>query len=116
MAIAQNGLERALDLLLADMDFVAVGTGANTPLISDTQLQEEVRRDSVVNVFRQGNVVYVKALIPNTGLPAITREVGLFLDATSSPNNGDMLVRSLNQFIKGSADLVVTFEITLSEA
>ena len=110
-----DGLTRMATLLLADADFSAVGTGTDAPVVGDTQLLAESNRSSVALRLSQGNNIQVRTLHGNSDLPTTVEELGLYLDASSSPNNGDMLTRVLETFEKSTNDLLVVWSITIAE-
>ena len=109
-----EGLNRLAKLLVDDGTHLAVGTGTGTAVVGNTQLGEETHRVAVAQGINQGDTVQFRAVFSNSNLPTTVEEVGLFLNGTGSPNAGDMLVRALEQFTKGSADLLLVFEIKFS--
>jgi hypothetical protein len=109
-----NGLERVAELLLADADYNAVGVNTDVSVTSNTSLGEETNRTAVATRLQQGATIQVRTLHGNGDMPTVVREIGLFLDASSSPGNGDMLIRVDETFTKSSDDLLVVWEITVS--
>ena len=114
--ITVNGLNRAAQVILDDIGHCAVGTGTDTVTSDETQLREETRRDAIDKSLRQGAVIQARTLFANGDLPTTLYEIGLFLNSTADANNGEMIARVLEEFSKGSADLLVVWELTLSEA
>lgn len=114
--IINEGLNRIAQLLLDDLDYCGVGTGTNAPAAGDSQLQTETNRQLITKGFRNGNVANGRFLFENSNLPSTLQEIGAFLNATASANNGEMAMRTLETFVKGSADLLVVTEFTVSEA
>lgn len=112
--IISEGLGRAAQLIMADANYIAVGTGGDEPSVSDSQLASETNRVAVAQTFRQGAIFQVRALFNNANLPTTVKEIGLFLNGSGSPNTGDMLVRVLETFAKGASDWLIVVEITLS--
>ena len=110
-----KGMARVAELTVADATHIAVGTGTNPPVAGDTQLQEETNRQALTSSFRVSNIFQVRSLFTNSNLPSTLEEIGLFLNGTGSPNSGDLLVHTLETFVKGSADLLVVMEITIQE-
>ena len=114
--VLTEGLERVAQITMDDITHLAVGTNANTPVVGDTQLIQETNRAAITQSFRQSTVFQVRVLFANANLPATTEEIGAFLNGSGSPNTGPILVRVLDQFTKGSADLLAVFEITVTPA
>jgi len=112
--VTVDGLARMATLLLADADFSAVGVATAAPALGDTQLQSESNRSAVSQRLSQGANIQVRTLHGNGDLPATLTELGLFLDGTSSPNNGEMLTRVLETFTKDTNDLLVVWSITIA--
>lgn len=113
--IITEGLERVLALILADATHLAVGTGTNEPVDIDIVLQEETNRVAVAETLQQSLSGQIRATFANSDLPTTMEEAGVFLNGSGSPNTGDMLARVLEQFTKGSADLLLVFDITVAE-
>ena len=109
-----NGIQRIATLLLADADYDAVGVDDATPLESDTKLNNESNRSAVSQRLQTGATVQVRALHSNGDLPTTLKEIGLFMNATSSPDNGSMVARVLESFTKSTSDLLVVWEITVA--
>ena len=112
--VIADGLARMATLLLADADFDAVGVGTDAPALGDTQLHSESNRSAVSQRLSQGANLQVRTLHGNGDLPTVLTEIGLFLDASSSPNNGEMLTRVLETFTKDTNDLLVVWSITIA--
>lgn len=109
-----EGLERAAKLIMDDCSHLAVGTGTNTPVIGDTQLQEETNRVAIAQRLQSGATFQLRATFSNANLPVTMEEAGTFMNGSGSPNSGEILTRALEQFSKGAADLLLVMEITLS--
>ena len=112
MAVVTTGVARIIDLIAADGVYLAVGSGTTTPLISDTELVTEVTRVAVTATVKQGNQLQLRGLFTNADLPSTVEEIGLFLDASATVDSGELLVRALESLDKGTADLLLVFEIT----
>jgi len=109
-----EGLGRAAQVVLDDATHVGVGTSTTAPTSSDTQLGTETNRKAVTKTFRQGKSIQIRAFFPNADLPATMDEAGLFLNGTGAADSGSMLVRGLSNFVKGTNDLTVIFQLELS--
>ena len=112
MAVVTTGVARIIDLIAADGVYLAVGSGTTTPLISDTELVTEVTRVAVTATVKQGNQLQLRGLFTNADLPSTVEEIGLFLNASAVIDSGELLVRALESLDKGTADLLLVFEIT----
>lgn len=109
-----EGLGRAVQQILDDCTHLAVGTGTTPPQAGDSQLGEETNRVAIGQKLRTGATIQLRATFANANMPTTFEEVGLFMNGSSSPNSGDILVRALENFTKASADLLLVFEITLT--
>ncbi len=110
-----EGLSRITQLALADMTHIAVGTGTNAAEVGDAQLQEETNRVAISQTLRSDNTWQARALFVNSNLPITLTEIAIFMNGSGSPNAGEMLIRVIESFTKGSADLLVVFEGTIKE-
>lgn len=113
--VINEGLARAAQVILNDITHAAVGTGTTAPTQADAQLQTEVNRASVTKVLRSGSTIQIRTLFTNANLPATAEEAGWFMNGTGAANSGDMLVRSTQQFVKGTADLLLILELDILE-
>ena len=114
--VTTDGLDRAAQVILDDISHCAVGTTGNLAVIGDTQLNEETRRDAIDKSLRQGAVLQARTLFSNGDLPTTLKEIGLFMNGAAGANTGSLLSRVVESFTKASADLLVVWEITISEA
>lgn len=112
--VISEGAGRAAQQILDDVTHIAVGTGSTSPVLTDSQLEEETNRQAVTTTLRSGGVIEIHALFANANLPTTTKEMGLFLNGSGSSNTGDMLLRVAETFVKGSSDLLAVFTVTLS--
>lgn len=97
------------------VNYLAIGTGTNVPAITDTTLQTEVARTLKASSTRTNNqVVYEFAFGTGSGNGSL-KEVGTFIDGTSSANTGTMVDRASIDEVKTSADILnVTFTLTFA--
>lgn len=116
MAAATNiteGLTRVAELVAADATHLAVGTGTTAATAGDEQLTTETNRMAKSTTYQVGASFQIRGLFTNSNLPTTTEELGLFLDASSGTNSGDMLARVVAEFDKGTSDLLVIFDVTV---
>ncbi len=112
--IPTEGLTRAAKLIMDDCTHLAVGTGTNTPVVGDTQLQEETNRIAVAQRLQSGAQFQLRATLANNNLPTTMEEASAHMNGSGSPNAGDILIRTLEQFAKGTSDLLLVIDITLT--
>ena len=112
--IPTEGLNRIAALILAETTYIAAGTDNTEPSSADTQLGAENNRGAAT-VIQDGNMVTFKVTLANAALPAVTEEIGLFLNGAAGANTGEIAVRALVPFTKGSDDLLVVIELTVNE-
>lgn len=84
-----------------------IGTGTNTPTVSDTQLQTASARTTVATASVSGNVLTLQFFWADANLSNATyREFGTFCDGTASVNTG----RIFNRILFGTAYTKATGE------
>jgi hypothetical protein len=108
-----TGMTRAAQLVLADITHIAVGTGTTHPTTGDTVLATETDRVVQDSSIQQGRTFQSRAFFTNAELPTTMEEAGWFMNGTASVDTGDLLVRSLLNFVKGSDDLTLVLIIKL---
>ena len=114
MATVPNaGLNRAAQVILDDISHTAVGTGTTAEIVSDTKLDTESDRLAPTSQRRQGNQIIIRTFFSNANLPATVEEVGWFMNGSGSADSGELLVRALTTFVKGSQDLNVVLQLTV---
>lgn len=111
--IATAGLERIRALVAGDATHVAVGSNATAPSIADIALGVEEARVAA-ETLEFGVKFQARGFFTNAELPATTREVGVFLNGTATPNSGSLLAHELLEFAKNSSDLLVIVEFEIS--
>lgn len=115
VSIITEGLQRVGQVIIDDTIWVAVGTSTTAPTPADTQLGTETFRQAATETLRDGNQIQVRAFITNANLPATMEECGVFMNASAAANSGSMLVRATFQFVKGTNDLTLIFQLTITE-
>lgn len=100
------------------VDYIAVGTGTNTPAISDTQLQTETARKLRVSLANSSNVGTVSTVFSAGDIPTSTlKEVGLFANGTGTANTGTLVSRAAIDLAVTALDSVfVDYQFTLNDA
>jgi len=99
------------------INYVALGTGANAPAITDTQLQTEVARTTQVSGSnaRLINVVTQEFYFGPTVANVNIKEVGAFVDGTASADTGTLFDRALLDITKTSSNsLYIYFSLTFA--
>ncbi len=102
-----------------NINYGAIGTGTNTPAVSDTQLQTET--DRVLVAFSQNignNQAQLQFFFTDSILANGTyNEFGMFIDATATPNSGQIFNRALFTipYVKtAGTDTTVQCDVTLT--
>tara|TARA_R110000824_G_scaffold11293_5_gene49347 strand:- start:4948 stop:5301 length:354 start_codon:yes stop_codon:yes gene_type:complete len=116
MATAVNiteGLTRAATLIMNDCSHLGVGTSEIAAIAGDAQLGVETNRMAATNKFQTGTRFQIRGLFTNSNMPATIEELALFMNASSGPNSGEMLIKISDEFTKGSDDLLVIFDVTI---
>ncbi len=112
--IPDVGLNRAAQVILDDISHTAVGTGTTAEATNDTTLDTETDRLAPTSQRRQANQIIVRTFFSNANLPATTEEVGWFMNGSGAADSGELLVRALTTFVKGSQDLNVVLQLTVN--
>ena len=112
--ITDTALDKEIEILLGiapDMavEYFAFGTGATTPLATETQLVSESDRFQPTTAFVNTGIGIVEGSVFLTSSDLVgvnIREIGIFCgsSATSSANTGTMLSRILWTFNKTAND------------
>lgn len=96
------------------INYIALGSGTNTPATSDTQLQTEVYRNEVASISKSGRVVYITGFFNETEVTGTFREAGLFAGATATANSGNIASRIAVNITKSSSEtLTIDWIITV---
>lgn len=94
---------------------LAVGTGANNPAVSDTTLQTELARTTIVGSsnVRTNNALTMEFFFPTTEANGAIKEIGVFLDGTGTADTGTLFDRALFDVTKTNQNsLTVVFDVT----
>jgi hypothetical protein len=100
------------------VNYIAVGTGTNTPVVGDTQLQTENARKLQTSRTNSGNVAAIATVFNAGDVPASTlREVGLFANGTGTANSGTLVSRAAINIVVTALDSVfIDYRITINDA
>lgn len=119
-----TGLNIILDRLNSDntyslnINYADIGTGTNTPALSDTQLQTAISRTAKANGSVAGSTLSLFFFWPDANLAnGSYTEFGAFIDGTSSVNTGKIFERALFGITYTKAtgeDTTVQLDITAS--
>lgn len=97
------------------INYLAVGTGANIPSASDTQLQTEIARTTVSTNSRTNNVATITFFFGSGSANGALREAAAFMDGTGTANSGNIFDRVNLNVTKTSADtLTITLIVTIN--
>jgi len=107
-------LNRIAALVQAETTYIAAGINNTAPSSADTALGAENNRGAAT-VVRDGNMVTFKVTLANAALPAVTEEIGVFLNGGVGAGTGELVVHALVNFTKGTDDLQLVVELTINE-
>lgn len=97
------------------VNYVALGSGTNSPAAGDTQLQTEVFRKVTASADNASNVATITGFFTQTETSGTYREAGLFMSGTASANTGTLLSRvAINITKSGAQTLTIEWTITIS--
>jgi|TARA_Y100000310_G_scaffold318377_1_gene372341 hypothetical protein len=114
--ILNVGLNRAGQVIMDDVSHTAVGSGTTAEAVTDTTLATETDRLAPTSSKRQSNLVIIRTFFANANLPSTTEEIGWFMNGSGAADSGELLVRALSTFVKGSQDLNVVLQLTIDRA
>ena len=112
--IADVGINRSAQVVMDDVSHAAIGTGTGAESTADIKLTTESFRQAPTSQKRQANQMIIRTFIANADLPATTEEIGWFMNGTGTTDSGELLVRHLLTFVKGTSDLNITLQMTLN--
>lgn len=100
------------------INYIGVGTGTNSPASGDTQLQTENARKQVTSRTNSGVIAAISTTFDAGDIPNSTlKEVGMFIDGTSSANTGTLFARqNINVTITALDSMFIDWRITFSDA
>jgi len=114
MSVVPNvGLNRAAQVVLNDVSHAAVGSGTGAEATTDTKLTTETNRLAPTSTNRQANQIIIRTFFANADLPTTVEELGWFMNGSGSADSGELLVRALSTFVKGSQDLNMVLQLTV---
>jgi len=114
MAIVPDvGLNRVTQLILDNISHTVVGSGTTAEATNDTTLDTETNRLAPTSTRKVANQILVRTFFSNTNLPTTVEEVGWFMNGSGSVDSGELLVRALSSFTKGSQDLNIVLQLTI---
>jgi len=90
------------------IQYGAVGTGAVAPVAGNTQLGAEVFRKNIATRVRTGASVTIDFYYSKADTSGTFTEFGMFTDATSTPNSGQLFNRVLTGGWVKSATVAMT--------
>jgi hypothetical protein len=90
-----------------------LGSGTNTPAITDTQLQTETYRNNLASKSNVSNVASFTAFFNATETSGTYREAGMVCDGTASANTGILVSRVAINITKSTSQ-TLTLEWTLT--
>lgn len=91
--ICNAGLARvtgglANDLTLANINYMALGTGAPTPAVGDIKLATESYRNATASATHSGGICYATAYYTQTEVTGTFTEFGNFIEGSASADSG----------------------------
>lgn len=118
--ITQSGLNWLASLLIAETTndipfYLALGTGTNAAVSTDTQLQTESFRKLIAAKTRQANMVRLRGFFLNTEANGNWAEFGVYAAGTSLSGSGTLLNRLVTPISKAD-NQVLTIECRLTFA
>lgn len=99
-------------------NYIGVGTGTTTPVVTDTLLQTETARKALTSLASSNNIAAVSTVFSAGDVPASTlREVGLFVDGTGTLDTGVLVSRTAINIVVTALDSVfIDYRITINDA
>lgn len=96
-------------------NYVALGTGTNSPANGDTTLQTETYRNAVASRTNASNVAFITGFFSASETTGTFRECALFIAGTASANTGTLLSRVAINITKGGTEtLTLDWSLTIS--
>ena len=118
--VTQTGLNYQAGLFVGEVPadvpiHLAMGTGANKALITDTKLQAEGFRKAISSKTRQDNQVRVRTFLLAIEANGEWTEFGLFFSGTDMPDSGQLFNRIVNPVgIRKFQNQTLTVEVRVS--
>ncbi len=99
------------------INYTALGTGTNTPVVGDTQLQTETYRKALSSGTYASNVSYIETFFTASEVSGTFQEYGNFIDGSGSANSGQLFNHFLQTVVKAVTEtLNVQSIFTFSDA
>jgi len=96
-------------------NYIALGSGTNTPANADTTLQTETYRNAVASRTNASNIAYVTGFFSATETSGTYREAAIFSNGTGSANSGVLVSRvAINVTKSTSETLTIDWTLTIS--
>jgi len=112
--LLDEGLARIAQVILNDISHCAVGTSNTAEATNDAKLGTETDRLAPTSTSRTENQIIVRTFFSNANLPTTVEELGWFMNGSGSVDSGEILIRALSSFTKGSQDLNVVLQLTVN--
>lgn len=92
----------------------ALGTGTNTAMKANTALEAETFRKTRTSISSTPTSLVVKLSLAPTEAVMTIREIGLFMEATDTPESGTLLSRvNVNVEKNASTQYLITYTLTI---
>jgi hypothetical protein len=102
-------------LFTGAINYMAIGTGSNGPLDTDTQLQAEVARTTVASSSRTNNIITLSFFYGSGVANTTLREAGAYIDGGVGANSGELFDRVNINIVKTIADtLTISLIVTVN--
>lgn len=96
-------------------NYIALGSGTNTPANADTTLQTETYRNAVASRTNSQNIAYISGFFSATETSGTYREAAIFCNGTGSANTGVLLSRvAINVTKTTSETLTLDWTLTIT--
>ena len=118
--VTQSGLNYQAGLFVGEVPadvpiHLAMGTGTNKALLTDTKLQTEGFRKAISSKARQDNQVRVRTFLLAIEANSEWTEFGLFFSGTDMPDSGQLFDRIVNPAgIRKFQNQTLTVEVRVS--
>lgn len=100
------------------INYIAVGTGTDSPDAADTTLQTENARKAVASRTNSGAVAAISTVFNAGEVPTSTlKEVGIFIDATGTVDSGTLFARqNIDVAVTAIDSVFIDWRISLASA
>lgn len=105
------------NLISPKISYIELGSGTNTPAVTDTALQTPVYRNALASGNNVSNVVRLTGFFNQTETSGTYREAGMFMGGSLTLGTGIISSRvAINITKTGIQSLTIEWEVTLSDA